>query len=345
MTTNNTPNEEVDLGQLFKVIGNGFRNLFKSIGNLFKSIFHYFIVLLIFLKNNLLYLGIATLIGGLAGYVLDVNKKPYFKSEMVLKTNYGSANRLNDQKVFISNLLKEEDSITLAKYFDIKPTQAASLLGFEFEPYQKDKNLLVDFDYYMERRDTNYVKDFTFKDFVKRTSDNDLRFQKITFYATDNSVFPLLSQGLKNGVENEFYKNIKDISVEKLKLKRHRLEIDLNEIDSLRNNYKKVALLEAKNSNFGGTNVNLSTKSLYRNNNDITLFTYSKRVLLELEKLKQEEDRSGEIVTIVSHFENGKEVNLIKYKKWFRFAILGFLLMTLFILGKQFNTYLNNYKN
>ena len=39
-TTNNSqPSEEVDLGQLFKMIGNAFQRLFQFIGSIFKHIF------------------------------------------------------------------------------------------------------------------------------------------------------------------------------------------------------------------------------------------------------------------------------------------------------------------
>jgi len=344
MATKNTPNEEVDLGQLFKVIGNGFRNFFNAIGNLFKSIFHYLILVLLFVKKNIVFLGLATLLGGAIGYFIDRNSDNYFSSEMIIKTNYGSAKQLNNQKEYINNLVKNEDSVTLASYFNIKSTEASQLVGFSIEPFEKQKNLLIDYDYFMVRRDTNYVKGFNFKDFSNRISDEDLRFQKITFYALNDSIFSKLSSGLKNGVETEYYKTLKDKSVEKLKLKRTRLERDLSEIDSLRNNYQKVSLLEAASNNSGGTNVNLSTKNLQRSNNDMSLFNYSRRILIDLESLKLEEDRSGDIATIVSDFNKGNEYNPIQYRKWFRYSVLGFILMTLLIIGKRFNTYLDTYK-
>jgi uncharacterized membrane protein (UPF0136 family) len=214
-----TPNEEVDLGQLFKVIGNGFRNFFNAIGNLFKSLFHYLILVLIFVKKNILFLGLATLLGGIIGYFIDKNNDPFFSSEMIIKTNYGSAKRLNNQKEYINNLIKDEDSVALANYFNIKSTEASQLVSFQVEPFEKQKNLLIDYDYFMVRRDTNYVKEFNFKDFSNRVSDEDLRFQKVTFYALNDAIFGKLSSGLKNGVETEYYKQLKDNSVEKLNVK------------------------------------------------------------------------------------------------------------------------------
>ncbi len=343
MATNNTPNEEVDLGQLFKVIGNGFRNLFNGIGNLFKLGFHYLILVLVFIKTNLIYLGIATLVGGIIGYVLDINSDSYYSSTMVIKTNYGSANILKQHKPYISSLVKNEDSVALAKYFNIKPTEATNLLGFEFEPYNKENNVLKEFDYYITRRDTNYLKEFTLSDFKKRLNDNDLRFQKITFYALNDSILPKLSNGIIHGMKNDYYKNIQQKSIEKLRLKRKRLENDLFEIDSLRKNYRKVALLSVSNEP-GSNNVSMSTEnSNSRFNKDLDLFTLSQDILFELENLKQDEERSGEIATIISDFNIGKEYNPIQFRKWFRYSIFGFALMVLFILGKRFNSYLDTY--
>ena len=43
--------EEVDLGSLFTVIGNGFRNFFNFIASIFKGIFH---KLILFFENQIL---------------------------------------------------------------------------------------------------------------------------------------------------------------------------------------------------------------------------------------------------------------------------------------------------
>ena len=90
MSTNQTSNEEVDLGNLFKVIGKGFTNLFRGIEKFFKGIFHYLILFLIFLRNNALKLGMATLIGGAGGLVLDITKPKVYSSTMIVEPNFKS---------------------------------------------------------------------------------------------------------------------------------------------------------------------------------------------------------------------------------------------------------------
>ena len=75
-TTNKTNNneEEVDLGSLFVIIGKGFSNFFNFIGNIFKGIFRLIISILIFLKTNIVKIGIAALIGGVLGVFLEAKQ-------------------------------------------------------------------------------------------------------------------------------------------------------------------------------------------------------------------------------------------------------------------------------
>ena len=85
-TTNKTNNneEEVDLGSLFVIIGKGFSNFFNFIGNIFKGIFRLIISILIFLKTNIVKIGIAALIGGVLGVFLEVKKADTYEAELLL---------------------------------------------------------------------------------------------------------------------------------------------------------------------------------------------------------------------------------------------------------------------
>ena len=97
MSTNqekNNNSEEVDLGSLFIIIGKGFSNLFNFIGNIFKGIFDFFITILLFLRENILKIGIAAIIGLVIGIFLEVNKPKMYGSELLLEPNFNSARQL-----------------------------------------------------------------------------------------------------------------------------------------------------------------------------------------------------------------------------------------------------------
>ena len=55
--------EEVDLGQLFKLIGNMFDRFFRFIGNTFNNMFLSFVWLVFFIKKHIVLLIISLLLG------------------------------------------------------------------------------------------------------------------------------------------------------------------------------------------------------------------------------------------------------------------------------------------
>jgi hypothetical protein len=91
---NTTDNQEIDLSQISKKIGNVINKLNRAIFNLIKYIQRYFIFLLLFI-------GIATAIG----YFLNGSNK-YYESRIIVTPNYGSTNYLYSQIEFVnSNLI------------------------------------------------------------------------------------------------------------------------------------------------------------------------------------------------------------------------------------------------
>ena len=65
--------EEVDLGQLFKLIGNAFERFFNFIGNILNKLFLAFVWMVFFLKKHLIKFVIAGVIGvGLGADVVGV---------------------------------------------------------------------------------------------------------------------------------------------------------------------------------------------------------------------------------------------------------------------------------
>ena len=61
--TNNNNSDEIDLGQLFQLIGRAFQKLFNFIKSVFKGLFHMLILFLLFIQKNFLILAIAAILG------------------------------------------------------------------------------------------------------------------------------------------------------------------------------------------------------------------------------------------------------------------------------------------
>ena len=61
-TKQNQQAEEVDLGQLFRMIGNGFNRLFNFIGTIFNEIFKGFLWLVLFIEKRIKILVLAVMV-------------------------------------------------------------------------------------------------------------------------------------------------------------------------------------------------------------------------------------------------------------------------------------------
>lgn len=338
-----TPNEEVDLGKLFTIIGNGFKNIFAGILNIFKAVFHYLILGLIFFKKNAIVLGVATLLGGALGYVMDMNKEKMYSSQMILETNFGSGHQLYSQNGYLNTLIAKEDLKILSKIFNISNDEAKALRGFVVQPYEQDKNILKEYDSYIQNTDTIYTEGFTIEDFTKRKKEPDFRLQLVTASATTQDVFSKLSSGIAGLIENAHYKLLLQAKKEDLDARKLELEKNLKVVDSLRKRYRRVALLNAEKNGASGTNISL-VEQTSTTNKDIDLFNEARSTLRMLGQVKNERIAKSFIASVISDFSLGKMDNSIIGKKWFRYALLGFVLILLVILGKKMNTYLNEYK-
>ena len=117
--SNPQPSEEVDLGQLFKIIGNGFRSLFQFIGSIFKQLFLAFVWLVFFLKKRAIILLIAAAVGLALGLVLNKTSLPIYKSSISVKQNYPTGQNLYGSIEYYNGLLKDRDYEVLGRVLGI----------------------------------------------------------------------------------------------------------------------------------------------------------------------------------------------------------------------------------
>ena len=344
MSTNQTNNEEVDLGSLFKVIGRGFGNFFKAIGNFFKAIFHYLILLLLFLRSNVLKLGLAALIGGGIGLFLDLSKPKIYSSTMIVEPNFKSTQQLYNNINFYHELVKQKDSVVLANVLGISKHEASKLKGFYIVPIRNNNEKLELFDDFIEEVDTTTVKNIDIKEFKRNFTDFDYKYHKIKVRSEINTIFDKISLPIINSIENNLYfKNQKLINDSNLSENEKLLKKSLIEVDTLRNVYNEVLLAEAKKIE-QGTNISLAEGSKKRG--EIELFNQRLKLGKELIDNNKEKANTTEILNVVSSFNKvgAKERELFK-KYTFQLAGLLFGLMLVFILVRQLNNYLINYRS
>ena len=110
------PSDEIDLGQLFQMIGKGFNRIFRS-----------FLRLFLYLKKNALILFGLMILGGAIGFGLNqiVDKK--MKTEVIVKPNMDSRNYLYEVVDEIQSKIRAKDTL----FFMDLGISVENLKGFE----------------------------------------------------------------------------------------------------------------------------------------------------------------------------------------------------------------------
>ena len=342
-TSHNNNEEEVDLGSLFKIIGKGFQNLFNFIGNIFKGIFHFFISILIFLKDNIVKIGIAAFIGFAIGVFIQVKSADKYESQMLVQPNFKSANQLYNNISYYNDLVKQKDTANIQKTFKIDKETAASLKKFTIEPIINENDIINSYNDFILDVDTTTVKSYNFEDFKASFSLLDYKIHKINVVSEKNDVFDKLDEVILSSViKNKYFNRVKELTNENLNRTDSLLRSNLGQIDSLRVVYMKVMLEEAKKQN-SGTSIDLGGKM--RTTKELELFETNREINEELEDIVKDKSEKYEVINVISNFQPiGSEIKGVTRNIAFQLSVLGALAMIFILLLIKINSYLNNYK-
>ncbi|ARV15530.1 ECF transporter S component [Polaribacter sp. SA4-12] len=345
MSTNQTNNkeEEVDLGSLFVIIGKGFSKFFNFIGNIFRGIFHGVISILIFLKNNIIKIGIAAILGAILGIFLEVKKTNTFESELLLEPNFKSTRQLYDNINYYNNLVKQKDTAGLVETFKLDKLAAASLKKFVIEPVISGNDIINSYNGFVSSVDTITVNSYTFDKFKSSFTEYDYRFHKVTVTSKQNDVFDKLDDVIISSVvNNKYFNRIKELSNKNLNRTDSLYRKNLIQIDSLRKIYMNVMLEEARKKT-AATNIDLGGEK--RTTKELELFATSRDINTDLKNIASEKATKYEVINVLSNFQPiGSEVKGVTKNYAFLLTILGAGFMILFLLVRLLNKYLNTYK-
>jgi hypothetical protein len=344
MSTNNRNNEEeVDLGSLFVIIGKGFSNFFNFIGSIFKRIFHFTIILLLFLKQHIIPVGIAAILGFIVGFFLEIKIPKRYSSDLLLQTNYKSSRQLYDNISFYNNLVKQKDTLGLRETFELDTETAISLKKFTITPIKNQNDIISGYDDLILKVDTATIRSYDFKDFEASFTDFDYKLHQITVVAEKNNVFKSLDELIIAGVvESKYFMTLKKLTTDNLNRTDSIYRQNLVQIDSLGKVYMQVLLAEAKKES-NGTSIDFAGQN--KSTKEIELFYTNKRINEDLADLTEAKSQKFEIINIISNFQPiGSEVNEIIENKAFQLSFLFALLTILILLLFKLNSYLEDYK-
>ncbi|MCM5662313.1 hypothetical protein [Galbibacter mesophilus] len=339
----NNSSEEIDLGQLFKLIGDGFRKFFNFIGKIFKGIFGLIIAFMLFIQRHIIKFVIAGIVGVAFGTFLDIIKKPVYVSTMTLEPNFQSVQQLYNNIKFYNELAEAEDSVALAEALDITQTEAASIKEIEAESYSDENQKIKLFDEFVRSLDTTTQKAIDMEKYLENFNSFDARFHTVVVKATDNKVAKKIQNPIIESISNnDYFKTQKKTRKDNLNFQDRILEKQLVEIDSLQMLYKRVMEKEAEKP-MQGTNINLADGN-GQQNKELALIKQIDEIKESIVEIQQERANKSEIVNVISDFpRRGVEQKGIfrSYKFLIPVALLGLVLLALSLL--ELNKFLKEY--
>ncbi|MCL6266657.1 hypothetical protein [Flagellimonas myxillae] len=340
---NNGTSDEIDLGQLFQMIGRAFERFFNFIGSILKGVFHLVILLLIFIQKNIIVLAIAVIVGAVAGYFLDKNLPEKYVSKMVVEPNFNSVQQLYNNIDFYNDLAKAQDSTTLATALNITEYEAGSVKEIFVDSYSDENQKIALFDDFIKDLDTTTIKTIDFDNYLDNFNSLDARFHQISVVSTDNKVAKKMQPAIIASISvNDYFKLQKKINDENLDLQEDIYMHQLAEIDSLQSLYRTVLIKEADKP-MQGTNINLAENGESQNK-ELALIQEREVLKERLVRLNRERANKSEILNIISDFPTrGVELKGLWNRYLFLFPLVLVLLVVGVLWGLQLNNYLRNY--
>ena len=332
-------NEEVDLGQLFKLIGKGFSNIAASIRRFFNSILNLFIKAALFIKKHFIKIAIVTVVGIAFGFYKDSTSVKTYSSTIRVSPNYHAAKQLYTEIASINNAFSEEElKARFIKEFGLTEEDDVSAT---ITPIKSNKIELEIFNNFIKELDTTAIRTADFQSFVKGLSDIDYPIQKITITTTNPIIFGKFSHYLTTELnKNTLLKNRIEINLKNIEFEEQQLNKSLQDIDSLRIIYNKSLLAEANKPN-SGTTIITAKQNGNKGNRELALYDKREKIIERLNELSDLKTLKSQSIKFISNFSKyGDSSTKILETNMVKYGFKAFLLIILTLLFLQFIAYL-----
>ncbi|WP_395044769.1 hypothetical protein [Flavobacterium sp.] len=297
-------NQEIDLSQISKKIGSFFENISTMI---FKGI--------LFIKKNIIVLGILFVLGAVLGFYIDKTSKSYM-SEVIVTPNFGSNSYLYSKIDLLNSKISEGDTVFLKTNgftnvkkihkIEIKPIlDIYEYIKGNAQSFELIKLMAEDGDLNKIIEDKLTSKNYPFHQLQIATS---VKFEN------ESLVKPLL----KFLNTTDYYSKLKKEYVNNVNIKLSQNDSIIKQIDGFLDNFKKTTNNGLKSSNLIYYNDNMQLNDIIKTKDALI----SEQGALRLEIVNYENIIKD--ISVVNNIENNKGLNN-KMK-----LILPFLFLFLF---------------
>ena len=306
--------DEIDLGQLFKLIGQGFRNIFKG----FLSVYLYF-------KRHFFWLAGLALLGVFTGYLTGRWTEDRQKLDVIVTPNLDTRNYLYDVIAEIQADIEAKDTA----FFGSLGMDFQAMDGFEVEvsPIKDERQNSPGNSQILET-----LKDFRNSEAIaemvrEELSEQITRDQRITFFFKNPEIgTPYAGKVLEYINSNPYYEQLLEIQRTNARERIERNDSLVRQIDLLINTYTDK--LASEQTSPEGRLILENQESL-----DIpSLFELKNRLIRDIETKRLELEREKEPITVVSFGKPHKVTRPLFRQNLILFPLLflgAFLLVSL----------------
>ncbi|MEO5777750.1 MAG: hypothetical protein ABIQ27_12665 [Flavobacterium sp.] len=310
----NDGNQEIDLTQIPRKIGDFFENVSTSIFKVF-----------LFFKRNILWVAILFILGAGLGIYLDKTTKIY-DNQIIVSPNFGSVDYLYSKIELINSKIEDGDTLFLKEVVGIK--QPTKIRGVAITPitdvYKFIDNKTQNFDLIKLMAEDGDIKkilneSLTSKNYPYHT----ISFSTIDQTSDENVVTPIL-----NYVNNsDYYKVIQKEYMNNIKIKMTENDSILSQINGFLNAFKSSVNGSQKSDKLVYYNENSQLNDVIKTKDQLVYEQGLHRIeLVNLDKIVKE-------TASTLNVKSNKSING-KMK-----LILPLLFVGLFILGSYFKSY------
>ncbi len=335
--------EEIDLGQLFILVGNAFNRFFKIIGNVLKNIFHLIILFLKFIRTHLFKFTIATVLGIVVGGFWDYNSQPRYRSSMIIEPNFNSVQQLYNNIEFYNQLALQHESKALSEALRINENEASHIKKVEIESFSDETQRIKQFSEFISGLDSISQKQVDYEYYLKNFNDINAKFHRIKIEATSQDIAKRCQVAIVTSIEdNEYFKLQKQINDHNIALKDSIIESQQDEINDLQVFYKKIKIIEAEKPE-GVTSINLA-ENKPNQTSEIELLNQARKLKDEKIELNNEKANTKNTINVISEFpDKAALVNDFLNKKIVLIPVVFDTILFLALILILLNRYLIRY--
>lgn len=286
----NNDNQEIDLSEISKKIGGFFEDISTRI---FKGI--------LFLKRNILLIGILFVIGVVLGIYLDKSSKSY-DHQVIVTPNFGSTDYLYSKIELINSKIEEQDTLFLKNVLGLK------------EP-KKFKRIVIepinDVYKFIENREQNFefIKLLAEDGDIKKIITEKVTSKNYPFHAISFSTSALISE--KNTVEpilkylndSDYYSKIQKEYVNNIKVKIIENDSIISQINGFLNTLSNTGNKSQSNDNLVYINENTQLNDVIKTKDELVNDQGRRRIeLINTDKIIKQ-------ISVTLNVKNIKSIN------------------------------------